>query len=26
LANEHVDDVTIPNQVIEYDKNFLQAD
>ena len=26
LADEHVDDVTIPNQVIEYNRNFLQAD
>ena len=26
LANEYVDDVTIPTQVIEYSQNFLQAD
>ena len=26
LANEYVDDVTIPTQVIEYNQNFLQAD
>jgi hypothetical protein len=26
LADEHVDDVTIPTQVIEYDQNFLQTD
>ena len=26
LADEHVDDVTIPTQVIEYNQNFLQAD
>ena len=24
LADEHVDDVTIPTQVIEYNQNFLQ--
>ena len=26
LADEHVGDVTIPTQVIEYNHNFLQAD
>ena len=26
LADEHVDDVTIPTQVIEYNQNFLQGD
>ena len=26
LADEHVGDVTIPSQVIEYNQNFLQAD
>jgi hypothetical protein len=26
LADEHVGDVTIPTQVIEYKQNFLQAD
>jgi hypothetical protein len=26
LADEHIDDVTIPNQVIEHNQNFLQAD
>jgi hypothetical protein len=26
LADEHVSDVTIPTQVIEYNQNFLQAD
>ena len=26
LAYEHVGDVTIPTQVIEYDQHFLQAD
>jgi len=26
LANEYVGDVTIPTQVIEYNKIFLQAD
>jgi hypothetical protein len=26
LANEYVDDVTIPTYVIEYNQNFLQAD
>jgi len=26
LADEHVGDVTIPTQVIEYSQNFLQAD
>jgi hypothetical protein len=26
LANEYVDDVTIPTQVIQYNQNFLQAD
>jgi hypothetical protein len=26
LADEHVGDVTIPIQVIEYNQNFLQAD
>ena len=26
LADEHVGDVTIPTQVIEYNLNFLQAD
>jgi hypothetical protein len=26
LADEHVGDVTIPTQVIEYSLNFLQAD
>jgi hypothetical protein len=26
LADEHVGDVTIPAQVIEYNQNFLQAD
>ena len=26
LAYEHVGDVTIPTQVIEYKQNFLQAD
>jgi hypothetical protein len=26
LADEHVADVTIPTQVIEYDQDFLQAD
>jgi hypothetical protein len=26
LADEHVGDVTIPTQVIDYNKNFLQAD
>jgi hypothetical protein len=26
LADEHVGDVTIPTQVIEYNQNFLQAD
>jgi hypothetical protein len=26
LADEQVDDVTIPTQVIEYSQNFLQAD
>ena len=26
LADEHVGDVTIPTQVIEYNKNFLQAE
>jgi len=25
-AYEHVGDVTIPTQVIEYNQNFLQAD
>jgi hypothetical protein len=26
LADEHVGDVIIPTQVIEYNQNFLQAD
>ena len=26
LADEHVADVTIPTQLIEYNQNFLQAD
>ena len=26
LTDEHVGDVTIPTQVIEYNKKFLQAD
>jgi len=26
LANEYVGDVTIPNQVIKYNQNFIQAD
>jgi hypothetical protein len=26
LADEHVSDVTIPTQVIEYNQNVLQAD
>ena len=26
LANEYIDDVTIPTQVIKYNQNFLQAD
>jgi hypothetical protein len=26
LADEHVGDITIPTQVIEYNQNFLQAD
>ena len=26
LANEYVDDVIIPTQVIKYNQNFLQAD
>ena len=26
LADEHVGDVTIPTQVIEYDNKFLQAE
>jgi hypothetical protein len=26
LADEHVGDVTIPTQVIEYNQNFLQVD
>jgi hypothetical protein len=26
LADEHVGDLTIPTQVIEYNQNFLQAD
>ena len=26
LADEHVGDVTIPTQVIEFNQNFLQAD
>jgi hypothetical protein len=26
LADEHVGEVTIPTQVIEYNQNFLQAD
>jgi hypothetical protein len=26
LADEHVGDVTIPTQVIEYNQNFLQSD
>ena len=26
LADEHVGDVTIPTQVIEYNQNFLQTD
>jgi hypothetical protein len=26
LANEYVDDVTIPTKVIKYNQNFLQAD
>jgi hypothetical protein len=26
LSDEHVGDVTIPTQVIEYNQNFLQAD
>ena len=26
LADEHVGDVTIPTQVIEYNQNFLRAD
>jgi hypothetical protein len=26
LADEHVGDFTIPTQVIEYNRNFLQAD
>ena len=26
LADEHVDHVTIPTQVIEYNQNFLQGD
>jgi hypothetical protein len=26
LADEHVGDVTIPTQVIEYNQNFLHAD
>jgi hypothetical protein len=26
LADEHVGDVTVPTQVIEYNHNFLQAD
>ena len=26
LADEHVGDVTIPTQVIEYNQNLLQAD
>jgi hypothetical protein len=26
LADEHVGDVTIPTQVIEYNQSFLQAD
>jgi hypothetical protein len=26
FADEHVGDVTIPTQVIEYNQNFLQAD
>ena len=26
LANEHVVDITIPTQVIEYNQNFLQVD
>jgi len=26
LADEHIGDVTIPTEVIEYYQNFLQAD
>ena len=26
LADEHVGDITIPTQVIEYSQNFLQTD
>jgi hypothetical protein len=26
LVDEHVGDITIPTQVIEYNQNFLQAD
>jgi hypothetical protein len=26
LADEHVGDVTMPTQVIEYNQNFLQVD
>jgi hypothetical protein len=26
LADEHVDGVTVPTQVIEYNQHFLQAD
>jgi hypothetical protein len=26
LEDEHIGDVTIPTQVIEYNQNFLQAD
>jgi hypothetical protein len=26
LADEHVDDVTLPTQVIEYNQTFLQVD
>jgi hypothetical protein len=26
LADEHVDDVTISTQVIEFNQNFIQAD
>jgi hypothetical protein len=26
LADEHIGDVTIPSQVIEYNQNLLQAD
>jgi hypothetical protein len=26
FADQHIGDVTIPTQVIEYNQNFLQAD